>query len=138
MKNFLNSVLTQYSQNGSDLLNEYLAQFARLLGLQESWFQGTNLILYIILPVASGIYVCHLMLNKLRIFRDETVNYLLAFSMGFFTIFIGKVLLYATIPLIIWMRFNIYHGFRTIFLFANFVFKVILIGLVFWGLSLLG
>src|SRR2546422_152541 len=120
MGNFLSFILAQYPQTGWDLINEWLMQLARLMNLPESWFQGPNLIFYVILPVITGIYVVYLMLEKLRIFRDKTANYLLAISMGFFTIYIGKVLLYITIPLIIWFRLNIYRGNRFIPLLINF------------------
>ena|SRR5438309_8647600 len=135
MGNFLSYILAQYPQTGWDLINEYLTQFANLMGLPGSWFQGTNLIFYLILPVITGIYLVYLMLEKLRIFRDKTVNYLLAFSMGFFLIYVGKFLLYITIPLIIWFKLNIYHGYRFIPLLINFGFKVVLIGVALWGLS---
>src|SRR5436309_5600088 len=92
---FMNIHLAQsgpetFYQFYQSIVQFFSGTFAKIFGLPDYYFTGSNIIFYFFLPIITGVYFTYLFLMNVRIFYNKTVNWLLAFAMGFFLVFLGR------------------------------------------------
>jgi hypothetical protein len=104
--------------------------FSELLKLPAEWFEGSNVFFYVILPMITSILLIYFFLEKIRVYQQGGIaNVLLSVVIGIWGVFLGKLILYFTIPAIILLKV------RSDNFWLNIILKVVCVFAALWLLA---